>query len=108
MSGLKALFLTVWVIFSPAIRCDEAQEDFLAREPAVVARAAKQWEAQLFQPNKSTQTTQTPFTPVLDGRTLLDSWMGKRQQTCEDTGYSLCTGVYPPHFPNIQFENNKN
>lgn len=32
----------------------------------------------------------------LDGRALLNSWMGKRQRTCNDAGYSPCPSMPLP------------
>ena len=92
MTRFSSLLLAVCAVFATTVRCDEAQEEFLRREPALVARTGGQWEAQLFLTNESTQILQTPFNPALDGRSLLESWMGKRQQTCVNSGYSPCTG----------------
>lgn len=30
----------------------------------------------------------------LDGRSLIDSWLGKRQFTCTNSGYSPCTSKF--------------
>lgn len=40
----------------------------------------------------------------LDGRSLLDSWLGKRVFICDNAGYSPCAGkVICPHQCNLSY-----
>lgn len=93
MVRFSKLLVSVCALFSTAVQCDKTQDEFLRRDPALVERTGSQFEAQLFLTNESAQVYQTPFNSLLDSRSLLESWMGKRQETCLNSGYSPCSGI---------------
>ena len=96
MAILGTIFVATCALFSALVQCNEAQDKILRRDSALVNRGDGPWEAQLFLRNGSEQSYQTPFNPLLDSRSLLESWMGKRQETCTNSGYSPCTGANSP------------
>ena len=105
MSVFSRLLIIGYVLLSALVRADKAQNKVPQEDSAIIARRGAPWDAQLFLKNESEQTYQMPFNRLLDSRSLLESWMGKRQETCVNSGYSPCTGTlflhpFTRHFSN--------